>query len=36
LKPAGNSVPTCAELLETMVAEAEERLQAVNAQVKNG
>jgi enoyl-CoA hydratase/carnithine racemase len=31
-----HSVPTCVELLETMMAEAEERLQAVNAQVKNG
>jgi nitronate monooxygenase len=31
-----HSVPTCAELLETMMAEAEQRLQAVNAMVKNG
>lgn len=31
-----HSVPTCAELLETMMAEAEERLQAVNVQVKIG
>jgi len=29
-----HSVPTCAELLEAMMAEAEERLQAVNALVK--
>ncbi|MBW2177829.1 MAG: nitronate monooxygenase [Deltaproteobacteria bacterium] len=31
-----HSVPTCAELLETMMAEAEERLQAVNARIING
>ncbi len=31
-----HSVPTCAELLETMMAEAEQCLQAVNEMVKNG
>jgi len=31
-----HSVPTCAELLENMMAEAGERLQAVNAMVKSG
>ncbi|MEN8246335.1 MAG: nitronate monooxygenase [Thermodesulfobacteriota bacterium] len=31
-----HSVPTCAELLETMMAEAKERLQAVNIQIKDG
>jgi nitronate monooxygenase len=31
-----HSVPTCAELLETMMAEAEQRLQTVIAMVKNG
>ncbi len=31
-----HSVPTCVELLETMMAEAEERLQAVNARIING
>jgi len=31
-----HSVPTCAELLETMMAEAEQRLQSVTAMIKNG
>jgi len=31
-----HSVPTCAELLETMVAEAEQRLQAISAMIKSG